>query len=466
MKKIFLKISVIALFILLINTKTSNAAISASSKTVNSGENVSILVTSDVPILSYKVTMSNNSGLTFVTSSGGTGAGTATITDAKATGMTSLATYTFKAPTVATDTTYAVTFTATAMEDENFNPVANSTTTATIKVKAPATPTNPPSGGTSGGSSSSGNNNSGSSNKPTTSTEPEEKKSNDSTLKGVLIEGYELYPTFDTNTREYNLRVTNDITKITIVPTVNHEKASYKIEEATEELVVGKNVITIIVTAEDGTTSNYVINVTREREGLNVQHIKVYYTDETGNKKELLFSPEFSPETFEYTINNLSYLISKLEVEVLANLEQAQIEITGNEELTEGENTITITVTIPSESEEETDEVLTYKIIVNKEKEPVVTLIGRIKNWFNQNTHQILTGSLMLCSAALGGLTVYLINDYKKYRMLIKKVAEITKLNDANTVSASENTNQQLLEEIQNNNEQEQTEIKSKGRHF
>ena len=478
-KKNFWKITIITLFILLINTKVSKAAISASSKTVNSGESVSISISSNVPVLSYKVTMNSSGGLTFVTSSGGTGAGTATITDAKSTGMTSLATYTFKAPTVTTDTTYTVSFTATAMEDENFNPVANSTAIATIKVKAPVTPANPPANNNSGtgGSSNTNNGSSGTSNnKPNTST-PETQKSNDSTLKSLVVEGYELYPTFDANTREYNIRVTNDITKVTVTPTVNHSKASYKIEGATEELVVGKNVITVVVTAEDGATSNYIINVTRDREGLNVQYIKIYYTDEAGNRQELLLNPEFTTEIFEYTLNDLSYLISKLDVEVLANLEQAKIEITGNEELVEGANTIIITVTMPSESEEEEDEVLTYKITVNREKEPVVTLMGRIKNWFNgitgtittwyaENQYKIIMGALMLCSACLGGLSVYLIIDYKKYSMLVKKVAEITRMNNSATQVTEAPVDLQPEQTKIEENDQEEDKIKSRGRHF
>lgn len=387
--------------------------------------------------------------------------------------------------------TATITISAIDVTDTDLNDVIGSKTCSiTVSNPAPVTPTNPPSsnngGSTNNGSSSTGNSNSGSSNsgssnKPSNTTKPEEPKSNDSTLKGLAIEGYELYPAFDANTREYNLRVTNDITKVTVLPTVNHSKASYKIEGATEELLVGKNVITVVVTAEDGTTSNYVINVTREREGLNVQYIKIYYTDETGNRQELLLNPEFSTEIFEYTLNDISYLISKLDVEVLANLEQAKIEITGNEELVEGPNIIVITVTMPSESEEEEDEVLTYKITVNKEKEPVVTLMGRIKNWFNgitgtvstwfgENVYEILMGALVVSCVALAGLSIYLVMDYKKYKKIIEKVAEITRINNATTVNAGESantnetTNQQILEEMQNN--EEETEIKNRGKHF
>ena len=158
------------------------------------------------------------------------------------------------------------------------------------------------------------------------------KKSNDSTLKSLAVEGYELYPAFDINTREYNIRITNDITKVAIAPTVNHEKASYKIQGATEELLVGKNVITVIVTAEDGSSSNYVINVTRDREGLNVKHIKFFYIDETGVKQELTLNPVFSSGVFEYDLGTISHLISKLDVDVLANFAEAKIEVrTGNQ---------------------------------------------------------------------------------------------------------------------------------------
>lgn len=343
----------------------------------------------------------------------------------------------------------------------------NTSVTVTVNNPTPVTPVTPPNNNNNGGSSSNS--------KPSTPTKPEEPKSNDSTLKDLVIEGYELYPIFDTNTREYNLRVTNDITKITVVPTVNYSKASYKIEGTTEELAVGKNIITIVVTAEDGTTSNYVINVTREREGLNVQYIKIYYTDEAGNRQELLLNPEFSTEIFEYTLNDISYLISKLDIEVLPNLEQAKIEIAGNEKLSEGANTIKITVTMPSENEEE-DEVLTYKITVNKEKEPVITFMGRIKNWFRgitgtistwfgENTYEILMGALIISCIALAGLSAYLVIDYKKYKMIIEKIKEITKINNTNTVKTTETTNQQILEEMQNN-VKEEIEIKPKGRHF
>lgn len=477
MKKISIKIllfvclfAIISILLPLQIEAAGNFSISKSSASLTTGGTTTITVSASNCAGQFTITSSNSSVASVSTSSIWLDNSSVPITiTAKGAG------------------TATITISATDVTDTDLNAVPGTKTCSiTVSNPAPVTPTNPPSsnnggstnsGSSSTGSSNSGSSNSGSSNNSSPTTKPEEPKSNDSTLNGLVIEGYELYPAFDANTREYNLRVTNDITKVTVVPTVNHSKANYEIKGTTEELVVGKNIITVVVTAEDGTTSNYVINVTRDREGLNVQYIKIYYTDEAGNRQELLLNPEFSTEIFEYTLNDLSYLISKLDIEVLANLEQAKIEITGNEELVEGANTIIITVTIPSESEEEEDEVLTYKITVNKEKEPVVTLMGRIKNWFNgitgtvstwfgENVYEILMVALILCSVSLVGLSIYLVMDYKKYKMIAEKIAELTRMNNAATVNTSETTNQQVLEEIQNNENKEETAIKEKGKHF
>ena len=474
--KIKLKTIIFIIFMLAVicissKVQAASASISATKTTATVGDNVTISVSINAAAWNLKVSGTGVSG------------GNIVGYDPDGANTSTTKTYSLSTSNAGTYTVYLTGDVTDGNTDVN-SPISKSVT-VTVNPK-PATPSTNTGGSTTGGNSNSGSNskpsnggtsNSGSGNsnsKPstgsTTTTKPEEKKSNDSTLKGLVIEGYELYPAFEASTREYNLRVTNDITKIKVVPTVNHEKASYKIEGATEELIVGKNVITVVVTAEDGSTSNYVINVTRNREGLNVENIKLFYTDETGNKQELVLNPVFSSDVFEYTVDNLSHLINKLDFEVLANFEEAKIEITGNENLVEGENTITITVTMPSESEEEADEVLTYKIKVNKNAEPVVTLMGRIENWFNgitgtvstwfsENVHEILTGSLIVCSFALGGLSVYLASAYKKYKLMLQKIAELTKINNAETISTIENTVGEPKTEIE-------PEIKPKGRHF
>lgn len=374
--------------------------------------------------------------------------------------------------------------------ETDVNSSINKSVTVQVNSK-PVTPTTPSNGnsssggstGSSGSSNNSSSNNSSSSNKPTTKP-VETPKSTDSTLKSLIVEGYELYPEFNANTKEYNIKVGNDITSVNIVPTVNDSKASYKLEGAYEELVVGENTVNVVVTAEDGSTNRYIIKITREREALKLITLNISYKDSEGNLKILNLNPELSDEIFEYKLEDLSYLISKLDVEVVANLEEAKIEITGNEKLSEGENTITIVITMPAESEELEDEVLTYKITVNKEKEPIVTPIGKFKNWFKgitgtvstwlgENQYKIIVGSLMLCSACMGGISVYLVIEYKKYRMLIQKIAEITRMNNANANIPQTINNVNLedskIENTQKENNveiQEDNIIKSKGKHF
>ena len=360
----------------------------------------------------------------------------------------------------------------------------------TVQIVTPVTPVNPSNGGNS---SSNNNNNSrpntnNNSNSNNNNNKPETQKSSDSTLKSLTIEGCELYPEFNPETKEYNVKVGNDVTSVNIVATANDSKASCKLEGVYQDLAIGENTATVVVTAEDGSTNRYIIKITRGREALKLVTLKISYKDSEGNIKELKLNPELSEEIFEYKLEDLSYLISKLDVEVIANLEDAKIEITGNEKLSEGENIITITITMPAESEELEDEVLTYKIVVNKEKEPVVTPIGKIKNWFkgitgtistwvNENLYGIVVGSLMLCSACMGGITVYLVIEYKKYRLLMQKIAEITRMNNTNSVPVSQTINSLNIQNSENenlkgNNKSEEIENKeeetqkNRGKHF
>lgn len=360
----------------------------------------------------------------------------------------------------------------------------------TVQIVTPVTPVNPSNGGNN---SSNNNNNSkpntnNNSNSNNNNNKPETQKSSDSTLKSLTIEGCELYPEFSPETKEYSVKVGNDVTSVNIVATANDSKASCKLEGVYQELAIGENTATVVVTAEDGSTNRYIIKITRGREALKLVTLKISYKDSEGNIKELKLNPELSEEIFEYKLEDLSYLISKLDVEVIANLEDAKIEITGNEKLSEGENIITITITMPAESEELEDEVLTYKIVVNKEKEPVVTPIGKIKNWFkgitgtistwvNENLYGIVVGSLMLCSACMGGITVYLVIEYKKYRLLMQKIAEITRMNNTNSVPVSQTINSLNIqnsknENLKGNNKSEEIENKeeetqkNRGKHF
>ena len=94
----------------------------------------------------------------------------------------------------------------------------------------------------------------------------------DATLSNLTLSDIG-FGTFDPETTSYTAEVANDVSEMTVTPTVNHSGASYTIEldgvevttDGEVELAVGGNVITIEVTAEDGeTTLTYTVTITRE----------------------------------------------------------------------------------------------------------------------------------------------------------------------------------------------------------
>ena len=94
--------------------------------------------------------------------------------------------------------------------------------------------------------------------------------SSDATLSSLTLSGMD-FGTFTSRTTSYTAQVANSMTETTVTPTVNDSGASYVIklggvEDADGEisLAVGRNVITIEVTAEDGeTTQTYTVTVIR-----------------------------------------------------------------------------------------------------------------------------------------------------------------------------------------------------------
>lgn len=303
-------------------------------------------------------------------------------------------------------------------------------------------------GGSSGGSTSGGN----TTKKPTTNnnttTKPtEEKKSTDSTLGSLSIAEGAIVPEFNKDVKEYAITVPNEVTKLNITATPTDSKATVSVTEY-EELKEGENAITITVTAEDGTTkSDYVLKVTRQRKELALQKLVIKYTNQNGEVVEVPLTPEFVSSTHEYSIENLEYWVKALDIEALANIEGATVEIIGADSLKEGENVITITVkniiTVEATEEgtepAEQEETKTYTIRFNRNEEP--TIIGKISNWFKgvfggisawyaNNQEKAIFGALMLCIAALIGLSIYIIVDYKKYQELLKKIEKLNSLNN------------------------------------
>lgn len=86
-------------------------------------------------------------------------------------------------------------------------------------------------------------------------------KSSNNYLKSLEITDYNI--NYDKNTTDYTININSDVSSLNIKPTSEDTKSTYKII-GNENLVDG-SVIKIIVTAEDGKTKEYKINIKKEK---------------------------------------------------------------------------------------------------------------------------------------------------------------------------------------------------------
>ena len=106
-------------------------------------------------------------------------------------------------------------------------------------------------------------------NAPAQQQEQPEPPSTDATLSGLTLSDVTL--AFASATTRYSVSVANDVTETTVTPTTNDDGATHAIKlggvtdaDGVIPLAVGRNVITVEVTAEDGNTAKtYTVTVTR-----------------------------------------------------------------------------------------------------------------------------------------------------------------------------------------------------------
>ena len=91
--------------------------------------------------------------------------------------------------------------------------------------------------------------------------------SSNADLSGLTLSGVTLSPSFAVATTSYSATVANSVNSLTVTPTGSDANASITVNGSSAasavHLSVGANRITIVVTAQDGTTKTYTVTVTR-----------------------------------------------------------------------------------------------------------------------------------------------------------------------------------------------------------
>ena len=177
------------------------------------------------------------------------------------------------------------------------------------------------------------------------------------TLSSLVVAGQTLSPAFGSNTTSYNLgEVDYSVSKLNITATPTDSKA--KVTVSGNNLVVGKNTVTITVKAENGSTKNYQITVTRKQDPNYKASSNANISQITINAGQL--SPTFSPDITDY-ITYVTYEMVGKSIDLSGKAQDAKaVGVRGAklESLVEGANVATLVCTAEDGSTKE------YKITV------------------------------------------------------------------------------------------------------
>lgn len=312
MKKRIIKILILLAIIFLgIQINSYAAVVTSTDKSVEGGNNVTISINAKQPLGAYKVSLVDAGGLTFVSASGGTTSNGSLVTGSSDKGITSLASYTFKTPVVQKDTKYTVKFKISTMADVDLNKIPEENNTATITVKAKAT-TPPPSEGNTGGG---------------TTEKPVEEKPTFTDVKETV------YTTSKVNVRESYSKSSKNLGSLEkgeeVTRTGKGSNGWSRITFKGKTAYVSSSYLTTTKPTEEEKSNNKALK-SLSIEGVNL-------------------SPEFDPEITNYEVQ-VDESITELKINAIAADEKSKVEITGNTDLKEGENTVTIKVTAEDET--------------------------------------------------------------------------------------------------------------------
>lgn len=180
----------------------------------------------------------------------------------------------------------------------------------------------------------------------------EKKKSSDTNIDLKILSAHSMTPNFSNDTNSYKVTVANDVKDLELIATPYDKNTKVSIT-GNKNLSDNKvNVVSILVTAEDGSTKTVKLNVTRSK-----QKSKAKVLDIIVNNNDTM-TPKFDPEVEKYTVD-VGSDVNALDL-VVKVPEGVTYEVMGNENFITGQNIVTVTAKDENKFEK------TYQITVKK----------------------------------------------------------------------------------------------------
>ena len=255
MKKLFGCILSLVMAVMLVFTPAEHVyaqglGLSVSSSSVAVGKTVKVTVSMPSGYFGTVVISSSDEG---VLSNGGDGV--ANIGDAA--GYPTSQSFSFTAKAVGSCTIKAY---CTVVGDAEGNDAGGTITGASTKVTVTSASSNNDS---NSNKDNSGSNTGNDSNANKDNENKEEKKSSNASLGSLVISAGTLSPEFSAATKDYTATVDYSCSSLAVTANPADSKASVTSVTGNDSLEVGENTVSVVVTAEDGSTSTYNIVVTR-----------------------------------------------------------------------------------------------------------------------------------------------------------------------------------------------------------
>ena len=261
MKKLFGCILSLVMAVMLVFTPAEHVyaqglGLSVSSSSITVGKTVKVTVSMPSGYFGTVVISSSDEG---VLSNGGDGV--ANIGDAAGYPTSQSFSFTAKAAGSCTIKAYC-----TVVGDAEANDAGGIITGASTKVTVTSASSNNDSNSNKDNKDNSGSNTGNDSNANKDNENKEEKKSSNASLGSLVISAGTLSPEFSAATKDYTATVDYSCSSLAVTANPADSKASVTSVTGNDSLEVGENMVSVVVTAEDGSTSTYNIVVTRRAE--------------------------------------------------------------------------------------------------------------------------------------------------------------------------------------------------------